>query len=420
MSEIAIVGSGIAGLGLAYYLRHGRNRITIYEKEDYLGGHANTVETTEGGRQIPIDTGFMVFNHVTYPLLLALFDELNVPTEKTDMSFSVQHKLAGLEYAGASFNRLFGDRKNIINLRFWRMLSEIDRFNKEALQSILDPFNHSISLADYTRSRGHKEDFVNFYLVPMSSALWSTPPEKMLNFPALTLLRFFKNHGLLGVDTQHQWWTVKGGAREYVKRLVASLQAVPRICSKVVEVRRGTRKVSVTTSDGETRDYDQVALACHADQALHMVADPTPDEARLLSAFSYQENNTILHTDKRVMPSTRRCWASWNYRIDDSGASTHYWMNSLQRVSEKRDYFVTLNGVHLVDRSQILKRLSYHHPLFDLNALRAQSELQVLNERSPGNKIFYCGSYFGYGFHEDALKSAHQLAEVLRGKVLCR
>lgn len=420
MSEIAIVGSGIAGLGLAYYLRHGRYRVTIYEKENYPGGHANTVEVSEDEKQIPIDTGFMVFNHVTYPLLLQLFDELNVPTEKTDMSFSVQHRLYGLEYAGASLDRLFGDRKNIFNLRFWRMLAEIDRFNKEAHGTILDPVNESLSLADYAKARCHSEDFINLYLVPMSSALWSTPPEKMLNFPAISLLRFFKNHGLLGRDTQHQWWTVRGGSREYVTRLVAALKTLPRISSKVAQVRRGTRKVFVTTSDGEVREYDRVVLACHADQALHLVSEPTRDEARLLSAFSYQENGTILHTDSTVMPSAKRCWASWNYRIDEKGSSTHYWMNSLQHISERQDYIVTLNGEYLVDPSKISKRFTYHHPLFDLAALHAQSDLHLLNDRSPGGQILYCGSYFGYGFHEDALRSAHQLAEVMQGKVLCQ
>lgn len=420
MSEIAIIGSGIAGLGLAYYLRQGSDRITIYEKESHLGGHANTIETNDSGKRIPIDTGFMVFNKVTYPLLVELFAELKVPIKKTDMSFSVQHKLSGLEYAGASFDRLFGDRRNIINPGFWRMLGEIDRFNKEGHAGVAEPANIDLSLAEYANRRGHSEDFINLYLVPMCSALWSAPPRKMMNFPAITLLRFFKNHGLLGSNTQHQWWTVEGGSREYVSRLVATLKTVPRIASKVLQVRRGTKKVCVSTNDGITQEFDKVVLACHADEALRLVAGPTEDESRLLSAFFYQENDTILHTDCNVMPIAKRCWASWNYRIDENNSSTHYWMNSLQQVSETRDYFVTLNGAHLVAPSQILKRLTYHHPLFDLAALNAQSNLHLLNERSPRDQVFYCGSYFGYGFHEDALKSAHQLAEVLRGKVLCQ
>ena len=420
MSSIAIVGSGIAGLGLAYYLRRTHDQLTIYEKDHHLGGHANTVEITERGRQIPIDTGFMVFNHATYPLLLRLFDELEVPTEKTDMSFSVQHRSSGLEYAGASFDRLFGDRKNVFNLRFWRMLTEIDRFNKEGHETVLNPENETLSLAEYARARGHSNDFVNLYLLPMSSAIWSTAAEKMLKFPAITLLRFFKNHGLLGVSTQHQWWTVKGGSREYVKRLLATLNTVPRISCEVARVKREAKKVLVTTVDGDTREYDQVALACHADQALRLVAEPSSDETRLLSAFSYQENDTILHTDSNVMPRAKRCWASWNYRIDENGTSTHYWMNKLQNISRNQDYIVTLNGEHLIEKSKILKRFSYHHPLFDLKALHAQSELHVLNERSPRDQLFFCGSYFGYGFHEDALKSAHQLAELMQAKVLCK
>lgn len=420
MKKIAIIGSGIAGLGLAYYLRDACYQITIYEKDGHLGGHANTVDASEDGKQIPIDTGFMVFNHATYPLLIKLFDELKVPTEKTCMSFSVQHKGSALEYAGASFDRLFGDRKNIFNLRFWQMLLEIDRFNKEGRETVLQPGSSWLSLSDYARLRAHKNDFVNLYLLPMSSAIWSTPPDKMLNFPAITLLRFFENHGLLGVSTQHQWWTVKGGSKEYVKRLVAALNTIPRICNRVVQVRRKPRNVLVTTEDGESKEYDQVVLACHADQALSLVAEPSREELRLLSAFSYQENGTILHTDCTVMPSVKRCWASWNYRVDENGSSTHYWMNSLQHVSERQDYFVTLNGEHLVDKRKILKRFNYQHPVFDLNALRAQAELHVLNENSPQDQIFYCGSYFGYGFHEDALKSAHQLSKIIRGRVLCK
>lgn len=420
MSGIAIVGAGIAGLGLAYYLGNDHDGLTIYEKSDYLGGHANTVVIDEESRAVPIDTGFMVFNHSTYPLLVELFRDLGVPTEKTDMSFSVQHKLSGLEYSGASYNRLFGDRRNIFDLRFWRMLREIDRFNKEGGEAELDYSNATLSLAEFIRTRGYSSDFLNLYLLPMSSAIWSTAPQKMLHFPAITLLRFFKNHGLLGVESQHQWWTVKGGSAEYVRRLRAALNAVTRVSREVVKVERGPRSVSVTTTDGDRAHYDRVVLACHADQALRLLVNPSETEARLLSAFSYQRNNTLLHTDESVMPSQKRCWASWNYRVDGAGATTHYYMNSLQRISDKQNYFVTLNGDHLIDESSVLKRITYHHPVFDKRSLLAQSELQLLNERSPHDQVFYCGSYFGYGFHEDALRSAHQLSGMLKAKILCR
>jgi predicted NAD/FAD-binding protein len=418
MSRLAIVGSGIAGLGLAYYLRD-QFEITIYEKDTRVGGHTNTVAVPEGGVDIPIDTGFMVFNHETYPNLIRLFAELKVPTKKTDMSFSVQHVPRHLEFAGASFNRLFGDRKNLLNLSFWSMLRQLDRFNKEGTQALLDPACAAMSLLEYVRKRNYGDDFLNCYLVPMSSALWSTAPDKILNFPAKTLLRFFQNHGLLGVTTQHQWWTVEGGAREYVKRLLATLPSEPRLRKAVNKVKRSARGVQLSTTDGDCETYDKVVLACHADQALAVLDQPTEKEKCLLSGFSYQRNETLLHMDSSVMPNQRRCWASWNYRLDSHGASTHYWMNSLQDVSRKKNFFVTLNGEHLVNQDKVLRRMTYHHPLFDLNAIEAQEKLPELNASAYKEQVYFCGSYFGYGFHEDALTSSLNLAKQLMGNAVC-
>lgn len=418
MNRLAIVGSGIAGIGLAYYLRD-QFDITVYEKNNRVGGHSNTAVVTEGGVDIPIDTGFMVFNYETYPNLIRLFAELKVPTKKTDMSFSVQNLPMNLEFAGASFNRLFGDRKNLFNVKFWKMLSQVDRFNKEAKEALSDPHYASMSLVDYAQARDYGYDFLNCYLLPMSGAVWSTPPEKMLNFPVLTLLRFFQNHGLLGVSTQHQWWTVEGGAGEYVKRLLAALPSLPRLRDEVIEVRRSQRGVRVTTNIGDSALYDKVVLACHADEALKILSDPLEKERRLLAAFKYQRNDTLLHVDRAVMPRQRRCWASWNYRLDEFGASTHYWMNGLQNVSRNKDYFVTLNGEHLVDKNRVLSRMTYHHPLFDMNAIEAQKQLPELNSYSYNDQVFYCGSYFGYGFHEDALTSSLNLVKQLVGSALC-
>ncbi|MBX9668903.1 MAG: FAD-dependent oxidoreductase [Candidatus Obscuribacterales bacterium] len=416
MKSIAIVGSGIAGLGLAYKLRDHFD-VTVYEKDNRLGGHSHTVEAIEDGKAVPFDTGFMVFNHHTYPLLLQLFEELNVPTKKTDMSFSVQHKEMGLEYSGVSFNRLFGDRGNLVNLRFWRMLSEIQRFNDRGALAVDNPELLSMSLFDYIRAEGYSTDFVDCYLIPMSGAIWSTPPEKMLQFPAVSLLRFFKNHGLLGTKTHHQWWTVTGGSREYVRRLIVKLNNLPRLSSEVVEVRRGVSRATVTTIDGASREYDQVVLACHADDALNLIREPLAREIELLSRFSYQRNDTTVHTDHSVMPDQKRCWASWNYRVDGAGSTTHYWMNSLQDVSNKHDFFVSLNGDHLIDPRRVLMRMVYHHPVFSLEAIEAQSQLRQLNESSHRDQLFFCGSYFGYGFHEDAFSSACRLAELLTGRV---
>ena len=419
MARLAIVGSGIAGLGLAYYLRKDF-QIDIYEKERRAGGHANTVHVAEQEKQIPIDTGFMVFNQITYPNLLRLFNELSVPIKTTDMSFSVQQTEENVEYAGASFNRLFGDRRNLFRPRHWKFLLEIDRFNKEAAEVYDEKMLQELSLKQYAMQRRYSSDFVNHYLIPMTGALWSAPPQKVLDFPAITLLRFFKNHGLLGQDTQFQWWTIDGGSKTYVDKLRAVLPNDVQTGCAAISVSRTKNSVLLNDSSGQTHEYDHVAFACHADEALRLIGDLRDEERQTLSAFAYQKNGTLLHTDSCIMPREKRCWASWNYRIDKAGSSTHYWMNSLQDVSKKQNYFVTLNGSHLIDSKKVIQDLEYHHPLFNLEALRAQEKLPGLNRNSYRQQYFFCGSYFGFGFHEDALRSSVNLAALLTGTAVCR
>ena len=418
MSGLAIIGAGIAGLGLAYHLRKDF-KLTIYEKDHRAGGHAHTVDIRENEQELPIDTGFMVFNHATYPELLKLFNQLRVPMKMTDMSFSVQHKSENVEYSGASFDRLFGQRTNLFNIRFWKFLMEIDRFNKEAAETLSDSESLTLSLKQYVEARSYNPDLLNLYLIPMTGALWSAPPEKMLHFPAITLLRFFRNHGLLGAKTQHQWWTVDGGSKVYVQKILDQLPADIQLGCSAVSVKRGNRKVSVVDSHGQTRDYDHVVFACHADQALSLIESPRAEEREILGAFAYQCNDTVLHSDASVMPQEKRCWASWNYRLDSQGSSTHYWMNSLQDLSKNENYFVTLNGSHFIDSRRIHKRMEYHHPLFDLKALQAQQRLPDLNKNSYREQLFFCGSYFGFGFHEDALRSSVELASLLSGRAAC-
>ncbi|HMO20160.1 MAG TPA: FAD-dependent oxidoreductase [Candidatus Melainabacteria bacterium] len=418
MNKLAIIGGGIAGLGLAYRLRNSFD-LVLYEKDNRAGGHSHTVDIEEADRTIPVDTGFMVFNQVTYPHLLQLFKELDVPMKKTDMSFSVQLKGDNLEYSGASFDRLFGDRKNILSLRFWKFLLEIDRFNKDGLKTEEGLFWSELSLQDYAPARNYSKDLVNRYLIPMTGALWSAPPEKMMEFPAITLLRFFRNHGLLATETHHQWWTVDGGARVYVDKILGQLGTATKIGCGAIEVTRDSKAVRVKDADGEEREFDQVVFACHADQALNLLKNPREEERDILSAFSYQRNDTTVHTDSFVMPHHKRCWASWNYRLANDGSSTHYWMNSLQNVSDRENYFVSLNADHMIDQKKVLRRMVYHHPLFDLPALEAQKKLPELNRNSYKDQIFYCGSYFGFGFHEDALRSSIHLAELLTGSRVC-
>ena len=421
--RLAIIGTGISGLGCAHFL-HREFDVTLFERNDYVGGHSNTVTTPEPGtsRLVPIDTGFMVFNYETYPQLTRLFRELQVPVKKTDMSFSVRHEDTGLEFCGSSLNHLFAQRRNLFRPSFYRMLWQIDRFNREALAALEDPAIHRLTLAEYVKQRGYGRDFLDLYLVPMSSAVWSTPPEKMLLFPAHTLLRFFHNHGFLGLHTQHQWWTVDGGSREYVRRLTAPWRDRIRVGAGVRQVQRTPEGVHVTTTDGTVERFDKVILATHGHEALALLSAPTREEAALLSEFQYQANVATLHTDCSVMPRTGLAWSAWNYTLAKDSAGrlepmTTYWMNKLQGVSDRENYFVTINRPDRIADAHRLKTIAYEHPLFSLGAIQAQAEIPGLNERAAGaTETYYCGAWTRYGFHEDGFLSAVNLARQLLGR----
>ena len=429
MDRVAIIGTGIAGLGCAHFLQRDFD-LTLFEQADYAGGHTNTVTVEEPAsaaspelrRRVPIDTGFMVFNKVTYPLLTRLLSELEVPIKPTSMSFSVRHADSGLEYAGSSLNHLFAQRKNLFRPRFYRMLGAISRFNSDAIAALEDPATQNETLGDYVKRRGYGEDFFNLYLVPMSSAVWSTPPELMLEFPATTLLRFFHNHGFLGLHTQHPWWTVDGGAKTYVQKITAPFRDRLHLRQAATRVIRTPRGVTVMTSTGHAQNFSRVILACHGDQALRLLVNPTPDEARLLATFRYQPNVATLHTDASVMPRTKLAWSSWNYEIarDSAGhtsTATHYWMNSLQGVSDRENYFVTIDRPELIAPEKVLRRIDYEHPLFSLDAVRAQTEIPALNAAARGaTETYFAGAWQRFGFHEDGLLSANRLSEQLLGR----
>jgi uncharacterized protein len=420
--SLAIVGTGIAGLGCAHFLQH-RFDLTLFEQNSYAGGHTNTVVVREQNRAVPIDTGFMVFNHVTYPNLTRLFRELGVRTKPTNMSFSVQHAPSGLEYNGSSVNQLFGQRRNIANPRHWRMLRAIHRFNCDAATALDDPRWAGCTLGEYVGARGYGDDMLHRYLVPMGSAVWSTAPGRMLEFPVTTLLRFWHNHGFLGMHTQHPWYTVVNGAQSYVTKLTAPFRDRVRLWSRAVRIDRRGGPIQITTEDGAVREFDALILACHADQALAMLADPSDLESRLLRAFKYQRNSATLHTDTSFMPRTRRCWASWNYRIDSAAGggflpTTHYWMNSLQGVSDHENYFVSLESHDRVAAEKVLRRIEYEHPLFDLAAVAAQRELPELNRAGASSATYYAGAWFKYGFHEEGLASALECARVITGEAI--
>lgn len=414
--KLAIVGTGIAGMSAAYFL-HKTFDVTIFEKNGYVGGHSNTVEVKENGSTIPIDTGFIVYNEITYPLLTRLFKELNVPTQNSNMSFSVQHKPSGLEFCGSGISGLFAQRKNIFNWKFYRLLYNINRFNQEAPKILNNPSFYSLTLREYVEEFKYHPDLLDYYLIPMSSAVWSTPIIKMLDFPAVTLIQFFFNHGFLGLNTQHQWKTVTGGSKSYVQLLTKSFKDKILVNSAVQRVRRDNGKVYLKANDSEYI-FDKLIFACHADEVLKIFENPSSEEKELLSYFKYESNLAILHTDSTVMPRVRKAWSSWNYRVQQKTEGTWndsnlaYWMNSLQKVSQNQNYFVSINDFHL-SQEKILYKVLYEHPLFTTETKNAQVKLPSLNGKS---NVYYCGSYFRYGFHEDALLSSYNLAKVLLGR----
>ena len=404
-------------MGCAHFLQHDFD-ITVYEQNNYVGGHTNTITVDEGGREVNIDTGFMVFNTLTYPNLLKLFAQLGAKYKNTDMSFSVQHRPTGLEYCGSGLDGLFGQRKNIFSPRHIKMLMQIDRFNKESIKILDDPKYMSYSMADYVKEMKFGEDFLYKYLAPMSSALWSTPTDVTLTFPAVALVRFFKNHGFLGLSTQYQWLTVVNGSKSYRDLLVKPFENRIRINTPVLNVERlENGKVMVHTKAGKT-EFDRVILASHADQSLAMLGNPTEQEKRMLGKFGYQKNIATLHTDESVMPKIKRVWSSWNYVIDqdkqkkDLTPYTVYYMNKLQQVSDKVNYFVSINGEDKMNPGKVLKVIEYDHPVFTVEAMKAQPDLHRLNESGP---VYFCGSYFKYGFHEDALTSSVDLCKRILG-----
>lgn len=423
--RLAIIGTGISGLGLAWFLRNSHD-VHLFEADSRPGGHANTVDAKLSTGTLPVDTGFMVFNRVTYPNLVRLFEALEVPCKPTDMSFSVQHLGRNLEFCGSSLAHLFVQRRNLLRPSYYRLLFNINRFNEEALEHLEDPRLENMSLGDYVFWRGYGEDFLQLYLIPMSSAVWSTPPKRMLEFPARSLLRFFHNHGFLGLSTQHPWWTVQGGSREYVQRLIKNLPNPIRLRCPVRSLRRTPNAIELNW-DGGSESFDGAVLACHPPASLKILnADATPFERHMLSAFHYQPNVATLHRDTRVMPKRRRAWSSWNYRIapgpvskglEGLDVSTHYWMTRLQDLGAENQAFVSINGGHLAAPETRQLEIDYEHPLFDLAAIKAQKEVEEVNRLAlSSTHTYFAGAWQRYGFHEDGLLSAVKLAEQILGR----
>lgn len=408
--KLAIVGTGIAGLGCAHFL-HKDFELELFDTADYIGGHSNTVEVEEEGRKIAMDTGFIVYNEITYPHLTRLFAQIEAPVKNSSMSFSVQHIPDGLEFCGSGINGLFAQRKNLLKPRFWRLLRQINRFNTNAPEILNNNEYAGATLGEYIEKENYSQDLLDYFLIPMSSAVWSTPKELMLNFPIITLVQFFYNHGFLGLNTQHQWKTVDGGSREYVKKIIQPFQDKFHLGNGVKQLKRNSDGVELILQNDQKRKFDKVILATHADTSLGFLAQPLPLEKELLSTFRYEKNLATLHIDDAVMPDTRSAWSSWNYRVNPVNtrwnSSVVYWMNSLQNVSRKQNYFVSINDEGVVNPDKILQTIPYEHPVFTLETRKAAERLDELNESGP---VYFCGSYFRYGFHEDAFLSAVNLS----------
>ena len=406
--RIAVVGSGIAGLSAAWLLSQHFD-VTLYEAEARLGGHSNTVDVTIDGVQVAADTGFLVCNDRTYHNLLSLFRYLKVELVASEMSFSVQIKREKLAWAGASLATLFGDKKNLLRPKFWRMVRDVLRFNRTA-SAFLEAQDASLTLREYLQQQGYSEVFAHWYLLPMAAAIWSCPTATVLDFPALTLIRFFKQHGLLQVSNRPHWMTVKNGSRTYVEKLRSGITRI-QAGDAVRQIIRDATGVTVVSVSGAAQ-FDQVVLACHSDQALAMLDEPSAAEIAVLSAIKYQPNRAVLHTDASLLPQQKSLWSAWNFHTLSTDTSTQavavsYLLNKLQPLSIKTPLLVTLNPAAEIPAPHVLADIAYAHPLLDSAAIAAQAKLPDIQGI---NHTWFCGAWTGYGFHEDGLKSALHVA----------
>ncbi len=407
--KIAIIGSGISGLTAAYLLNR-QHDISVFEASSWVGGHTHTVDVQVDGRHYAIDTGFIVFNDWTYPNFIELLKQLDVGYQPTEMSFSVCDPVSGVEYNGNTLNSLFAQRRNLLSPAFWGMLRDILRFNREAVDDLQQQRVASdLSLGDYLEQRGYGQRFIQQYIVPMGAAIWSMSLADMLNFPLQFFLRFFKNHGLLSVTDRPQWQVIKGGSSSYVAPLSASFAERIRLNCAVQRVERDASGVTVHSAVGSER-FDKVVFACHSDQALKMLAEPSTAEQEILGALPYADNDVVLHTDTRLLPKRPLAWASWNYRLggpSNQPAALTYDMNILQGIDSPTTFCVSLNQTAAIDPSSILARYTYAHPQYSLAGVAAQARWQEL---LGANHSYFCGAYWANGFHEDGVVSGLRVA----------
>ncbi len=413
--RIAVVGSGISGMSVAYYLSD-KHEVTLFEASDRLGGHTATKHVEEEGKTIAVDTGFIVFNDWTYPGFIALLDELGIESQPTEMSFSVSDKVSGIEYAGTNLNTLYGRRRNLLSLSHYKMLKEIVFFNKRVESHLLqlETANNEMTLGEYLNEFSYSDSFKNLYIIPMGSAIWSSKQSDMLKMPLKFFVKFFRNHGLLNLKNRPQWRVIKGGSSSYIKPLTAPYKDRIRLNTPVYGVDRNITGsyVTLATKDGK-ETFDHVIFACHSNQALECLNDVTTMESEILEAIPYSQNEVVLHTDETVLPNTKRCWSSWNVALGDKNEIPRlsYNMNILQGIESNTTYCVTLNDTNSINPEKIIGVYHYDHPIFTTKGVEAQARWNEIN----GNKnTWYCGAYWRNGFHEDGVWSAQRVSENLQ------
>ena len=401
--KIAVIGSGISGLSSAYYLSK-KYKVDLYEKDDHFGGHSFTYEIKEREKIVPVDLGFIVFNEVTYPNLIKFFKNLNVPYEKSDMSFSVSIKNSNIEYSGSGLAGLFVNKSNLFNFKFLKMIKEIIYFYKIAPELLNDKIKEQ-TLGDFLDEKKLSKYFIEYHLIPMVAAIWSMPFDKAKEMPLKFFLNFFNNHGLFKLKNRPQWFTVTNRSRSYVKNITGKISGEIFKNYKVDKIIRSDDNIRIMIGN-DYIDYDQVVLASHADESLKMIEKPTEEEKNLLGKFQYVKNEAFLHTDENLMPIKKRAWSSWNSISNNEETCITYWLNKLQNLKSKKNYFLTLNPIFKINDSSIIKKVNFTHPYLNSENTKIQKDLHTIQGKK---RTWFCGSYFGYGFHEDGLKSSIEL-----------
>jgi len=412
--KVAVIGSGISGLSAAHYLSKDF-KVDLFEKNDHFGGHSHTLDINVENNIIPVDIGFIVFNFQTYPNFINFLNDNNVEIEKSNMSFSVSVKGTNIEYCGKGILGIFSNKKNLLNFNFFKMFFEIIKFYKKS--NNLKNIEENLKLDDFLKSEGMSEYFINYHIVPMVSAIWSMPPYEAKQMPLTFFLKFFQNHGLFNLKKRPQWYTIKNRSRTYVNKILKTISGEYYKNYQINKISRHPNGAQVFYGgENEFFNYDKVVIATHADEALSLISEPTKDEKDILSNFKYKKNYAIIHTDENVMPNNKKAWSSWNSSVNkdnNSQTSITYWLNLLQNLNTKKNIFLSLNPFYKIEKNKIIKEINFTHPYYDKAALDNQKRLKYIQNK---NNTLYCGSYFGYGFHEDGIKSSIEIIKYFNDK----